>query len=80
MVKNVAKMSGIPATLKVVNHSTRRTYITRLYRAGVDPILIAQLSGHRDLGSLLSYTEASEDQQGKNVRFDPNQTRCRRAR
>ena len=63
IMKKVGEMAGILKNIKLVNHSTRRTYITRLYRAGVDPILIAQLSGHRNLGSLLSYTEASEEQQ-----------------
>lgn len=42
-------------------HSTRRTFITRLYERGVDLHAIQQLTGHRDLKSLLRYVEANPD-------------------
>lgn len=45
------------------NHSVRRTMVSQLVRAGVAPILVAQLSGHKNVASLSYYATASEDQQ-----------------
>ena len=45
------------------NHSARRTMITKLRHENINPLDIAQLSGHKNLKSLDSYSEASEDQQ-----------------
>lgn len=39
-------------------HSTRRTFITRLYEKGVDIHTIQLTTGHRDLKSLIRYVEA----------------------
>lgn len=39
-------------------HSTRRTFITRLYERGVDLHAIQQLTGHHDLKSLIRYVES----------------------
>ncbi len=45
------------------NHSVRRTMCTQLYQKGVNPILIAQLSGHKNINSLSRYTTTSFQQQ-----------------
>ena len=48
---------------KYTNHSVRRTMCTQPYQKGVNPILIAQLSGHKNINSLSHYTTASMKQQ-----------------
>jgi len=42
-------------------HSTRRTFITRLYRNGCDVKTLQQLTGHRDITSLMRYIELTPD-------------------
>jgi integrase/recombinase XerD len=46
----------------ISTHSTRRTFITSLYRKGVDLKVLQRLTGHRNLTTLLRYVEASEEQ------------------
>ena len=48
---------------KVSNHSVRKTSICRLLQNKVHPLHVAQLSGHKNLNSLMSYNVASEEQQ-----------------
>lgn len=42
-------------------HSTRRTFITRLYERGVDLRTIQHLTGHHDLKALIRYIEFDPD-------------------
>lgn len=42
-------------------HSTRRTFITRLWERGVDLHTIQLTTGHQDLKSLIGYVEADPD-------------------
>jgi integrase/recombinase XerD len=42
-------------------HSTRRTFITRLWERGVDLHTIQLTTGHQDLKSLVGYVEADPD-------------------
>lgn len=42
-------------------HSTRRTFITRLWERGVDLHTIQLTTGHKDLKSLVGYVEADPD-------------------
>ena len=58
LVKRHAGLLG-----EVKGHSIRKTCITKLMHKGVAPVIIAQLSGHKDLNSLNSYGTASEAQQ-----------------
>lgn len=39
-------------------HSTRRTFVTNLYRAGVDIRTIQQLTGHKSISMVARYIEA----------------------
>ena len=57
----VKEKAGLQGAVK--GHSVRKTSITKLLHKGVAPVLIAQLSGHKDLNSLNSYGTASEAQQ-----------------
>lgn len=42
-------------------HSTRRTFITRLYERGVDIHTIQRITGHSDLKSLIRYIDIHPD-------------------
>lgn len=41
----------------ISTHSTRRSMITRLYNNGVDLMTIKQITGHKDIKSLMRYIE-----------------------
>jgi len=57
---------------KFTNHSVRRTMCTQLYQRGVPPVMIAQLSGHKNIDSLSHYTVASARQQQEMCRILQN--------
>lgn len=44
--------------LGISTHSTRRTFVTRLYRAGTDLKVIQKITGHKSLDNLMRYVEA----------------------
>ena len=48
---------------KKTNHSARKTMITKLVQNDVNPLHVAQLTGHKCLKSLDSYSKASLEQQ-----------------
>ena len=48
---------------KIANHSARKTCISTLLDKDVNPIHVAQLSGHKNIESLKSYHCASINQQ-----------------
>ena len=45
----------------ISTHSTRRTFITKLYLNGVDIYVLQKLTGHKTLSSLLKYVEVSQN-------------------
>ena len=57
----MAKNLGI--TAKITNHSLRKTLCQILYSAHVDPTVIIQLSGHKNVNSVLNYATADMEQQ-----------------
>lgn len=60
----ICKEHGIKSTF----HSTRHTYITRLYEAGIDAKTAQILAGHADIETTLNiYTHVSADQKRKSV-------------
>jgi hypothetical protein len=61
IMSKIAEMGGLSG--RYTNHSVRRTMCTQLFQSGISPILIAQLSGHRNVNSLAQYTTASIQQQ-----------------
>ena len=63
IMSRLAKRAGLPECNKYTNHSVRRTMCTQLYQHGVPPVMIAQLTGHKNINSLSHYTVASEKQQ-----------------
>ena len=60
-MKTMAQNAGL--TGRLMNHSARKTMITRLVQSNVHPLHVAQLSGHKNLKSLDSYAVASLQQQ-----------------
>jgi integrase/recombinase XerD len=45
----------------ISTHSTRRTFITKLHKAGTDIYVIQRITGHRDLKALGRYVEIDSD-------------------
>ena len=60
-MKNMAEAINLPG--KHTNHSACRTIITTLRHKNISALDISQLSGHKNLKSIDSYSEASEEQQ-----------------
>lgn len=60
MKKNCAQ-GGLKG--RKTNHSIRKTMCTSLIQSGVSPLLVQQLSGHKNLNSLNNYSSASIQQQ-----------------
>jgi len=60
-MKTMAKSAGLQGN--ITNHSARKTMCARLISQNVTPTHVAQLSGHKNLKSLDSYTTASTEQQ-----------------
>ena len=61
IMSRVARRAGLAG--KFTNHSVRRTMYNQLFQRGVKSDLIAQLSGHKNVGGLAPYTVASGCQQ-----------------
>ena len=64
-IGSIMKKMSTKANLKgkFTNHSLRRTTCTMLVRAGIPLTTVAQLTGHKNIGSFLRYTTASKRQQ-----------------
>ena len=63
LMKNMALVANLPG--KRTNHSARRTMITTLRHGTVNPLDISQLSGHKNLKSIYSFSTVSEERQKK---------------
>ena len=63
IVKRAATKAKLSNLQWVGNHSIRKTMVTRLCRAKVPHVLIAQLSGHKNVNSLGRYIVASLEEQ-----------------
>jgi site-specific recombinase XerD len=57
MIRRVYRRCGFPARWTGV-HRLRHSFATRLFRHGADPKQIADLLGHRGLGSTDTYVQA----------------------
>ena len=71
IMKRMATHAGLDG--KFTNHSVRRTACSQLVRAGIPLTVIAQLTGHKNIGSLLGYTTASKGQQREMANILMNQ-------
>ena len=61
IMSRMARRAGLAG--KFTNHSVRRTMCNELFQRGVKSDLIAQLSGHKNVGGFAPYTIASGCQQ-----------------
>ena len=61
-MKTMTENAGISGK-KTTNHSTRKTMITKLVQNDTNPLHVAQLTGHKNIKSLDSYSVASKKQQ-----------------
>ena len=61
LAKSMSTAGGLPE--RRTNHSARKTAIKTLLHANVPPTEVMQLSGHRNVQSLNSYSEVSTRQQ-----------------
>ena len=62
IAKVMAQKAGLAATNKT-NHSGRKTAVQTLLHAGIPPTDVMQLTGHKNVQSLNSYSHLSLDQQ-----------------
>ena len=44
-----------PLGMRFTPHTMRRTYLTSLYRKGVDPVVLAKIAGHKDVKTLVNH-------------------------
>jgi hypothetical protein len=61
-MKTMAHAAGLPADKRITNHSARKTMMQTLSNANVHPNHIIQISGHKNLQSVNSYSRISEQQ------------------
>lgn len=61
IMKSMCDKAGILG--RKVNHSARKTTVTKLLHSGVDPTQIVQLTGHKNMNSINHYSSASLEQQ-----------------
>jgi len=61
ILRSAVERSGFEA-LGISTHSTRRSFITKLHRAGVDVYTIQKITGHHDVKALGRYIEIDADQ------------------
>ena len=54
---------------RFTNHSVRRSMCTQLVQAGVDSVLVTQLSGHKSVNNISGYATASLEQQQDMAKF-----------
>jgi site-specific recombinase XerD len=44
-----------PLGMRFTPHTMRRTYLTSLYRKGVDPVVLAKIAGHKNVKTLVNH-------------------------
>ena len=64
MLRNTLELAGL-SHKGISTHSTRRTFITRLWERGVDLHSIQLITGHQDMKVLTAYIQADPERIGK---------------
>lgn len=64
--KTAIKRAGL-ADRGISTHSTRRTFITNLYKEGVPLAVLKKLTGHKSMTTLMAYIEVDPDSVDKAV-------------
>lgn len=63
MLKTMAVQGGLDKEKRLTNHSARKHLVQKLRDCGVAPTDIMQVSGHKNIQSILTYSAMSENQQ-----------------
>jgi integrase len=50
-----------PLGMRFTPHTMRRTYLTTLFRKGVDSAVLAKIAGHADIKTLITHYLALDD-------------------
>ena len=61
LMRKMAQSLGLKG--KFTNHSARSFSLNQLIHSGVPPVMVAQLPGHKDVSSVMTYPVANTDQQ-----------------
>lgn len=54
-LRNAVQKVRVPLKMSWTPHTMRRTYLTTLYRKGVDPIILQKIAGHKSLKTLINH-------------------------
>ena len=63
MVKNMLAASQVQSDKKLVNHSTRKHLVQKLVDSNIPPNEIVQITGHKNINSLNTYSAISDKKQ-----------------
>jgi len=63
MVKNMLAASRVQSDKKLVNHSTRKHLVQKLVDSNIPPNEIVQITGHKNINSLNTYSAISDKRQ-----------------
>ena len=63
MLKRMASEAGLNPNKNITNHSARKHLIQKLRNSNVAPTDIMAISGHKNVQSILNYSEISEEKQ-----------------
>jgi len=60
LLKVMCEEAGLDQNKKLTNHATRKTLVSKLRDNGIAPTDIIQISGHKNMQSVLNYSSLSE--------------------
>ncbi len=63
LMKDCAQLAGIGKDKRITNHSARKTLVQKLQDNNIPPTQIVQITGHKNLQSVNSYSSLREQQQ-----------------
>ena len=65
MLKTMAIEAGFDKTKNISNHSARKHLVQKLRDSNIAPTEIMQITGHKNVQSIINYSEISEQTQKK---------------
>ena len=63
LMKDCAQLAGIGTDKRITNHSARKTLVQKLQDHDIPPTQIVQITGHKNLQSVINYSSLREQQQ-----------------
>ncbi|XP_052795374.1 transcriptional regulator QRICH1-like [Mya arenaria] len=61
LLKKMASDGGLDSNKRITNHSTRKHLVQKLRDSGIAPTDMMQISGHKNIQSIMNYSEMSEE-------------------